>query len=744
MAEAVQSLPRLLRIPQPSPALAYAIRFGLVVSAALWIGNAPGLVTSHSTWILISVLMVMQPQTGGSLLKGLLRALGTAAAAFTAILLFGLWAQTPPLLVAGLFAVQAIAAYGNTGPRFQYAWFVWAFTTAIVVGDAMAGSGPVETVAFERASMVGIGILLVFVVDSLLWPARSEPSLRQGLAARARRLADSLKRAIEAPRDPAAGPPAAVSDAQTLAAQLGLLAAVRQELGVSRARVDALGHVALLLEALATRADALAAGSMPSEAMESRGRAFLAALDAFAQRVQAALQELARALEEARAPAPFADEVEQAHARLEAERSHLVQQLGWSAAFEGRAAEIRDLVVVLRTFEQAVTSADRPSESGGAASAQRFRPDPLRVKIGLRSGVAVVAAFLVPMVLGWPVNTMVAPMAFIAAAFNRGAAVQTLVLLAGIVALAWLLADLAIVYAMPHLGRAPVALLYPFAVASVFAYLRSKRPQLAMLPSIGGLIAILPVFSGQGAPTDVYGTYNTVCYVAVGLGVGWLSGRLLWPATASELFRRRAAAQLALCLENIRGEPEADDGARGLRIQEFVRASAQGSTQLATLHRQATLEPVERGLDEARRAVLLGLLADLNDAAVGFQQGWPSGLAERGDRALRPLLERLDHQDAASVASLAVVAARLRGESPAPSPDLAQARQAVEDHLEELRGRLGSLSGLTDAQIRDLLVRIDSRRRLLTRQLAMEAWLAEWLEARAPGSQRQESPGGAG
>jgi uncharacterized membrane protein YccC len=67
MAEAAHDLPRLpsvRRIPTPSPELAYAIRFGVAVTAAIWIGKAPGLVESHSSWILITVLMLVQPTPG--------------------------------------------------------------------------------------------------------------------------------------------------------------------------------------------------------------------------------------------------------------------------------------------------------------------------------------------------------------------------------------------------------------------------------------------------------------------------------------------------------------------------------------------------------------------------------------------------------------------------------------------------------------------------------------------------------
>lgn len=81
--------------PTVSAATAYGIRFGLVVSVALAVGQLPGLVESHSTWILITVLMVMQPISGGSLRKGLLRAAGTLGAFFTAIVLFGLFSQDP-------------------------------------------------------------------------------------------------------------------------------------------------------------------------------------------------------------------------------------------------------------------------------------------------------------------------------------------------------------------------------------------------------------------------------------------------------------------------------------------------------------------------------------------------------------------------------------------------------------------------------------------------------------------------
>jgi uncharacterized membrane protein YccC len=727
VAQAVQHPPLLRvagRIASVSPATAYAVRFAAVVCVAIWLGKAPGLVESHSTWILITVLMVSQPMTGGSLMKGLLRGVGTAAAFVTSILIFGLWAQDPPLLMAGLFLVQAVGAYGFSGSRYQYAWFVWAFTTAIVLGEAMVGAGAVEVVAFERASMVGIGLLCVFVADSLLWPSRAEPSLRASLAGRARQLAAALRRAIDArssrPEGRAADEGTAASP---LVDQLTLLDAARSEVGVSRARLTALTHAALLLEALASRERIL----RRPHRLEP-GAPIAAALGELGRRVEAALCEVAAALVSGRAPSPFAARLEWAIVELDAERA---RPEAADVAVARRSAALRDLVALLRTLEglAAQTTGVETPAAPPVRLATRLELDPFRVRIALRAGIAVCVAFLVPMVLGWTTNTMVAPLSFmIAAMTTRGAVTQSLGLLAGIVLFTWLLADMALVGFTPHVGRMPLALLYPAAVAGAFAYVRMRRPQLALLPSIGGLLAILPVFSGTSAPTDVYGSYSTMCYVATGLGTGWLASRLLWPATAATLFRERAAAQLELCCEALRQrDPSAGRAERQRQQGEFLAAHTKGLAQLGALHGQARHEPVERFLDDARRAELLGLTRDLCDAvraARGQAVAHAPAFLERGGGALAPLREALSRVDEALLASLRKAAARVRGEAAVPGPDLAAARDALEARIAELRARPELQPALGPREREAFLVHIDSRRQLVNRQLAIEQWLS--------------------
>jgi hypothetical protein len=55
----------------------------------------------------------------------------------------------------------------------------------------------------------------------------------------------------------------------------------------------------------------------------------------------------------------------------------------------------------------------------------------------------------------------------------------------------------------------------------------------------------------------------------------------------------------------------------------------------------------------------------------------------------------------------------------------------VEDRLQALRERPESISSLTDAEKRHFLVRLDARRRLVLRLLAVETWLSDRQSAEA-------------
>jgi uncharacterized membrane protein YccC len=706
------------RLAQPSPSAAYALRFAVATSAAIWIGHLPGLVTNESQWILITVLMVVQPVAGGSLMKGLLRALGTAAAAVTAILLFGAFSQDPPWLLAGLFLVQAVAGYGFTGSRYQYAWFVWAFTTAIVLGDALAGGGDVETLAFQRASMVGIGLLIAFVVDAVFWPTRSEPALRLSLAERARALAGALRRAVE---EQPASPGAEEAAASTLSTQLGQAEAAQTELGVSRARLETLRRVALLLEGLASRERMLRETPAASAAPE-----LAPALAELGACVEASLVEAAEALGAERAPGPHGEGLERGLAGV---RAALARDPEEAALRESRVVDVADVVGGLHLLEESLDGL-APTSSPRTPSAPLFplRLDPFRLQIGLRAAIAVCAALLGVMALGWDTNTTVAPVAFMLACTpTRGATAQTVLVLTGVLLLGWLLADLAIVFALPHLDRIPLALVLPFAVAGGLAWLGTKRPALAILPSVGGLLAILPVFGGMATPTDVYGPYSTTCYLALGVGVAWVSTRLFWPATAATLFRQGAAAQLELCLEALRADAP-DAPTRRRLIARALGAHAAQTARLAKLHGQALHEPLEHALDEPRRAQWITLAQDLFDAVLTASLS-PAARSDGGPEARAALLEALDEAKATLASSIEATASTLRSASAPPAAPLAEVQGRAEERIDALRRAIAEGWAPDPTERASLLRRIHEQRVRSARQLAVEGWVTEWQTA---------------
>jgi hypothetical protein len=219
----------------------------------------------------------------------------------------------------------------------------------------------------------------------------------------------------------------------------------------------------------------------------------------------------------------------------------------------------------------------------------------------------------------------------------------------------------------------------------------------------------------------------------LGEAAGLIAQRFLWPRTAMQIFTERAAGQLDLCLRALgdggRGDERAapDRNAAGL-----VSAYAKQLTLLGQLHAQAHAEPVERALDDTRRAELLALTQDLFDASLGARRsldGKEAAAPQDAAAALAPLREALTHQDETLVASLNAAAGALRGSGPGPDSSLGEARAAAEAQIDALRGRADLARALDARETGELLAELAASRRLVESQLAVETWLADWRRA---------------
>ncbi|MBW2386791.1 MAG: hypothetical protein JRG92_24450 [Deltaproteobacteria bacterium] len=157
-------------------------------------------------------------------------------------------------------------------------------------------------------------------------------------------------------------------------------------------------------------------------------------------------------------------------------------------------------------------------------------------------------------------------------------------------------------------------------------------------------------------------------------------------------------------------------------------------TQLGQLHAQAHAEPVERALDDTRRAELLALTQDLFDASLRAGGGAPSRqgvIPPQVESALAPLRSALLRREQALPASLTASAAALRGTGPGPTSDLSAAQRAVEAQFDAIRGQAKIARALGAHGTQVLLAHLDAVGALAAGQLAIEAWLADWHRASA-------------
>jgi uncharacterized membrane protein YccC len=745
LAQAVEALPLrglLEWLRTPSPAARYGIKWGAAVTAALWLGQAYGL--PEQTWLAIAVIFVMQPLSGASALKGVLRITGTVAAALVSIALFGLYSQDPPLLMASLFVCLTVAVYGMTGPRYQYAWNVFGFTTVVILAATFSGTDAIETLAFERASLVALGLILVFVADSIFWPVRIGEQLRRGFSERIQSLGNTLSACLEMMQSGGPGAPLGPATPSPLAQQLQLVSQYRMELGVSRRRADAASRTATLLEGLALRTRRLTQmfAEDPPRAVEGPLRRLIEELDRI---VNLACREIAKALEDQTAPRSFARELGEVFDRIDNLRIGELDEWLRSQASEdaGQPSRrtvtrrtqlipvLRDLVTTVGRIEREVARLVGPEAPSAAAErtspSWRLRIDPFRLQIGMRAGLAGCIALALMLAFGWPVNAMAVIVAFIASAAPTrpaGARMAGGLLAAGLAA--WALADLAIVFLLTHLDRMPLSLLFPFSVVFSLGYLAVSRPRLAPFVALVAVMVILPIFGGPAPPQNVEAPYDTAVYLLLGVASALFAQRTFWPHTATHLFWQRSASQLDVCGQLFAaGESDAEG-----RDEATARSIDTYGTQLALLGQldgQARQELTNDPPDDERRTQLLGLTQALFDASLAVRSISRPDRISTGDAredALDTLEAALRRQDQAIRDSIAWAATALRGGDRTPSTDLFRCRADVEARLEEIREDRDVVRAL-GARLSDAISgHVAARREMASRQLEVEGWIS--------------------
>lgn len=149
-----------------SEVLRHALRVGLTTTAAVWISSI--FRPNHSYWVTLTVLTVMQPYTGPTVLKALQRVLGTVVGGILAIAVAS-WLQDPRAMMGLLFCTAALCV--SLIPLNYGLFTVFATITFVLLAEIGSGDW---TLAPVRIVNTLIGGALALAGTFFLWQRSEE------------------------------------------------------------------------------------------------------------------------------------------------------------------------------------------------------------------------------------------------------------------------------------------------------------------------------------------------------------------------------------------------------------------------------------------------------------------------------------------------------------------------------------------------------------------------------------------
>jgi uncharacterized membrane protein YccC len=138
-----------------------------VLSVLLAVTVAAALRLDDLSWAAFSGYMVMRADIAESIPRGLMRVAGTVGGGLVALLLAPTVADTPVLLMLGLFVVSWIGTFQALTSRYSYAWLFFGLTAGMVMTESLAAPGNVVHFAGTRVAEIVVGTGSCLVVAGL-------------------------------------------------------------------------------------------------------------------------------------------------------------------------------------------------------------------------------------------------------------------------------------------------------------------------------------------------------------------------------------------------------------------------------------------------------------------------------------------------------------------------------------------------------------------------------------------------
>lgn len=286
-----------------SVALRHALRVGIVVAIAVWVTSAFDIARGY--WVTLTVLVVLQPQSGATLIKAVQRVVGTVLGGVIAAgIAWAIHDTRGIFVVVFLLATLSVALL----PVNYAAFSIFLTPTFVLLAEASAGDWHL---AHLRILNTVFGGALALAGMRMLWPSSGRARVEEELATALQALRDYLARIAAYERE--GGGEGALQEVAAARRAVGL-AALNAEASLQW-RLGELGAASSALEPLMaattyTRRMTAAATALTWTGPTTAPVASSSAVERFASEAAGVLDDLSRSLADHRPPAELPPDVE--------------------------------------------------------------------------------------------------------------------------------------------------------------------------------------------------------------------------------------------------------------------------------------------------------------------------------------------------------------------------------------------------------------------------------------------------
>jgi uncharacterized membrane protein YccC len=675
-------------------------------------------------WAILTVVVLMSARFVGSIaLKAIMRVIGTIAGALVGVWLVGDYTSTPAIFLPVLFLVMAFASYkyGQLGARqVPYAYYLLGFTALTVATDGVTDPARAWQIGLDRTEEILVGIMSSLLVMSIIWPRYArEEFIEAGRAA-----LKTVNRLVSAHGQASIDPANAHSET-ALEGRAYSRAEIHdtfdQQLSVLRNLQQAGARESTFFSARLSNYNAFLVSLINlfhAGLYLSRHRVEPWFLDHMRQETEsllAAISEEFNILTIPRSPneklrasrlneafAAFQEKVN----KTRDEGVLITAPLQTAITFARHFAVMRSVCDELNNIRSAIEGLPRFGQALPEAKPHwEFLPtiDWFWVKVGVKGGLAAVIAVLLLKWINPPGSPSIPPMAWILTIFGRpflqagekgdlrafqNAFVKVLALIGCVFLL---------ILTTPFLAGYSVMNLVLFLVLLVFGFLTARSAGINSWILVGFLTISAFVGLNPQVPVASQTIIDTFLGLMIGIGIGTVVGRLIWPVLPQRVLQDNLLTLFAQIKALLSGDSHREKIQTRLAILPVEALQAARQIRIA-------------GCGEEERAKLVALVRALQTSITQISHllSRRDRLPEIAEQILKPQFERLEIEFKQMLDAFAECFRQ--GACRSQLPTVRGALSEMDDALQQIRDR-NLLAGLTfEAPLRvlDLVERYHS------------------------------------